>query len=105
TLNSTTGATTPDVFFISQPGVSTGSETVSSFSRLWGLDAGFVRNLATNGCWRADLLFGFRYIDLNEDLNIDRTTTTLVPDSVSFLAGTLPAGSLLIRNDRFAARN
>src|SRR5262249_46532019 len=69
---------------VSLPGTAAGSFSVASTTRLWGLEANVIRNL-THGChFSADLLMGFRYLDMEEDLNMFQTTTVLAPGSLSF---------------------
>src|SRR5262249_1462992 len=44
--------------------------TVSSQSQLWGLESNFVRNLAHCPHFDGSLIFGFRYLNLGENLDI-----------------------------------
>lgn len=94
----------PSSFVISTPG-RTGSARVDSSSSLWGLDAGFVRNLADNANFRADLTFGFRYLDLNENLAIDRTSVQPAGGGLMIALQQLAPGATLSVSDRFDARN
>jgi hypothetical protein len=70
------------------PGVASGSKTVSSNSLFQSPEANLVRNLWCScqpcdccgpvGGYRVDLIFGPRFLFLNEQLRIDETTT-LIP--------------------------
>jgi hypothetical protein len=74
----------PDTVPIAFPGFYAGGMTVSSASRLWGLEANVVRNLAYNPDFTVDLIFGFRYLDLDENLIIVQNTEALAtPPSFS----------------------
>lgn len=55
---------------IGVPGVQRGAVTVSQDTRLWGAESNIVLN--SNDCrqWRLELLGGFRYLDLDESLDI-----------------------------------
>ncbi len=59
----------PTTIPISTLGVPT-SITDSSSIRLWGLEADGLYKLVHNDKWHADLLAGFRYVDLREDLSL-----------------------------------
>jgi hypothetical protein len=95
-----------DAVLIAAPGSFAGAVTVSSSSMLWGLDATFLRNLVDGPCWRADLTFGFQYLDLAEDINIDRTSVPLGGATISFpgLPPMTPV-TMLTTADRFNTRN
>jgi len=51
------------------------SAAVSVDSQLGGFELNVVRNLRYDECWSFGALFGFRYIDLEESLAINSTTT------------------------------
>jgi hypothetical protein len=68
---------TPDTVPVSAPGIYAGGMSVTSASRLWGLEVNAVRNLAYSAGFTADLIFGFRYLDLDENLIIAQTTQAL----------------------------
>jgi hypothetical protein len=76
---------------ITSPGLSTGSATVTFNTELWGADLNIRRRLAGNACSRLDLIGGFKYVSLSEDLRIvesftrtaDSDMTIGVPEAVS----------------------
>jgi hypothetical protein len=84
----------PFGFLVAFPNAFAGSITISSSSRLWGANADFIRNLAAMPNFRADLLFGFRYLDLDEDLTISQVTTALA-EGVLFFPTVLPDGTVV----------
>jgi hypothetical protein len=79
-------------------GVVSGNVKVKTDNELWGLEANF-RNLLTCGPnYRVDLLWGFRHLNLAEDLDITEDLTGL--------GGVLRGGSTSIGvSDRFLTRN
>jgi hypothetical protein len=81
-----------------QPGLS-GSLNISAPSELWGLEVNLRHNLLC-GCWyRLDGLLGFRYLNLDESLNIREDID--VPVSI----GGAFAGSHITVQDGFHTRN
>ena len=58
-----------------------GSDTVISHSQLWGTEVNGVFNVVRNNCWTVDLIAGFRYADLLEDISLIGESTNLVPVS------------------------
>jgi hypothetical protein len=102
--NALTGA--PASVIVSLPGTFSGTLTQASESRLWGVEANVVRNLACKRHFEADLLAGFRFLDLDENLKINQATTVLAPNAtVQFpnLSGGL--GSVVSLLDSFSTRN
>ncbi len=95
---------TPASYLVSFPNVYAGSATVSSQSRFWGAETNLVRNLFSDYDCEFDLLLGFRYIDLDENLNIDQTTTILPGGVITFNNLNQFSGTLSL-TDRFSARN
>src|SRR5262245_59391620 len=104
-FNVLTGA--PASFLVSSPGTFAGEVTVSSKSRLWGAEAQLVRNVACTYGFEADLLFGFRYLDLDENLSIAQTTTNLTSASLTLTGSplTFGLGSVASLTDSFTTRN
>ena len=62
---------------VAGPGVATGGVQVTMKSTIWGAEANYRRFLAGNANSRLDLLVGYRYLDLREELNITETFTRL----------------------------
>jgi hypothetical protein len=90
----------------SQTGLSQGATTVSTPSRFWGADVNLSKKICCGCCYRVDLLGGFRYLELDEAVEID--------EFIKVASGTLPpqfqqfqqfAGDTIQVRDRFATRN
>ncbi|HEY1186111.1 MAG TPA: BBP7 family outer membrane beta-barrel protein [Gemmata sp.] len=65
---------------VARPGVATGSVVADLKSTIWGAELNYRRYLFSGGGLRFDLLAGYRYLDLREQLTItERFTRT--PDS------------------------
>jgi hypothetical protein len=87
------------------PGLATGSINIRQESELWGAEANWRHRLC-DGCWyRVDLLAGFRYVELDEDLQVSEDFTTsptfgqIFPNAPEF------ANSRFQVFDRFQTRN
>jgi len=95
-LDVTTGAESGVV--LAAPGIQSGSSTVTALQRLWSAEAN-ARVELLRACWyHLDLLAGFRYLELRDQLTIaDRTTFG------AGLAGL--GGSTLSSTDSFSTRN
>src|SRR5262249_19247742 len=61
---------TGNAFLVAEPGVSTGSLAITSSSRLWGAEANLVKWYFKGCHWQLEGLIGFRYLNLEEDLNL-----------------------------------
>ena len=55
---------------IAFPGVLAGRVAISSASRLWGAEINLRENVRRGPCWQLDVLYGFRYVSLDENLNV-----------------------------------
>ncbi len=70
------GVTTPNIGFgpsaevVAGPGVATGRVTAVMKSTVWGAEANYRRYLASGAASRVDLLVGYRYLQVNEQLTI-----------------------------------
>ncbi|TMQ34935.1 MAG: hypothetical protein E6K70_04970 [Planctomycetota bacterium] len=82
-FNASTGL--EDAELVAFPGVLTGNIAVNVKSALHGADIDFRTNLWRGCCWRMDLLAGYRYLSLNESINI--AENLVVPAGAPF-AGT-----------------
>lgn len=69
---------------IGVPGLIRGGVTVAEHTRLWSAEGNLVRNLKDHSRLRADLLGGFRYMDLDESLDVFDTSQSLLAPA-SFL--------------------
>ncbi len=76
---------TPSALTIAAPGLLTGGMSISSSSRLWGTEANFVRNLFDDLHLSGSLLFGFRYLSLEEDLQINQTSNVIAAGNLDGL--------------------
>lgn len=94
------------ISFLSLPGAFRGSLGVTSDSTIWGGDINFIRNLMACDDFCFDLLAGFRYFDLREQLSIAQSLTPISPNaSLAFGGSIVPNGTNLSILDHFAARN
>ncbi len=89
-----------NVELVSFPGLQSGSLTISSPSKFFGIDANYRGKLCCGCDYRVDLLAGFRFLDLDEDLRI----TEDIQFSDSPLLGNL-AGQHAIGVDDFHTKN
>jgi Putative beta barrel porin-7 (BBP7) len=60
--------------FAAFPGIATGQIAISSPSRLEGGDINFIKNCCCGCNYRFDVFGGFRYLELDESLNIAETS-------------------------------
>jgi hypothetical protein len=81
------------------PNRAQGSVVVSSTSRLWGADVNLRKNLCGDCCWRIDLLAGFRYLDLFDNLSIQEQSQLTQQN------GQFPIGTTATAFDSFTTRN
>lgn len=84
-----------------RPDLANGSIFVDAPSRLWGIESNFRCNLCCGCHYRLDWLLGFRYVELDESLNIGENITTTVDNN----ATGFPAGTNIVVLDHFATRN
>jgi hypothetical protein len=93
---------TPTNVLVAFPGALSGSVAYSTSSRLWGAEAGIVHNLFYCRDYSVDIGFGFRYLDLEENLIVDQASQALPGGSLT-LGGSSVASVFL--EDRFNTRN
>ncbi len=98
-----TGA--PAAQAVSTPGTETGSIAVGTNQQFWGWEVNLYRNLAHTDCWDWQVLAGFRYLDLYENLDIVQNSQFLTPTTIGIGGAGLPAGSVETIADRFTTRN
>jgi hypothetical protein len=82
-------------------GMTAGNVRVETSSRLWGVELDARHKCFCGENWHLDFLAGFRYIELDEKIDITENLTT-VPNLLRPLA---PAGSVFVVSDRFNTRN
>ncbi len=71
------GTPPPFTVPVALPGALAGGMSISSSSRLWGAETNFVRNLFDELHLSGSLLFGVRYLSLEENLQIGQTSTAI----------------------------
>jgi Putative beta barrel porin-7 (BBP7) len=69
---------------IASPGQWAGTAVVSVTSRLQGFDANILRTLGGNGPVRFDVLGGFRYVNLQENLTFTTDSPNVYPNPSAF---------------------
>ncbi|HMP01023.1 MAG TPA: BBP7 family outer membrane beta-barrel protein [Gemmatales bacterium] len=89
------------------PGEFIGGIGISSGSRLWSAETNAaLLGIAERGAWRFDLLAGFRYADLNENVGIGASTFIIGQGFLSTYRDIqLFPGDTIITQDNFRARN
>jgi Putative beta barrel porin-7 (BBP7) len=87
-----------DAEIICQPGVSSGNVTVTGLNEMFGADANVRRNICGTDGYRVDLVGGFRYMHLYDDLQITENLTNLDANR-----GVVGEGFVI--RDRFQTRN
>jgi hypothetical protein len=96
---------TPNSFLVAFPGFLEGDITARVRSQIWGLDFDFNRKLLADETRRLMFRFGFRWIDLKEDLAVQSESTVLPGNTTNFYNLIVGAGSRIDVNDRFDTRN
>jgi hypothetical protein len=102
-IDVTTGQETN--FRVSAPGAFSGNIGTSLSSRMWGTEANWFGSLYRSLRFNADMLLGFRFLELEESLEIDQNTTVLENGNAGFGGNTLGPGSNLTIIDRIGTRN
>jgi hypothetical protein len=96
-------------FFVSDPGFTVGSIALSSSSQLWGAEANVLATLFRNYKCRFTLLAGFRYLGLNERIDVSTLQTTLTDVSLcsAIEPGSIavPTGTVIGVRDSFETSN
>jgi hypothetical protein len=95
----------PNVRLLGLPGAFAGTLTVNSQSRIWGAEGNSVLRLMNGDTLSADLLSGFRFFDLEENLQIADTARLLANGVTSFDGVGLVAPGTTQVVDRFDTRN
>jgi len=89
---------------IAFPGFGGGAITVQSHLNIWAFDADMLIPLCDNGVIQIDFLFGYKYAELRESLNIAEAYS--IPGSnFNNIVGGVPAGFVTSIVDNFAADN
>jgi hypothetical protein len=82
------------------PGVLTGTINVHTSTDLYGFDANAIKNILCCCNYRLDLLAGYRYLNLQDQVDIDEHLTVLSTDNPA-----IPAGTTFVVQDRFKSTN
>ncbi len=94
---------------VSAPGIETGTAVVTANTNFGGGDVNGLFNLYRGGGWNVSLLGGFRYLQLNENLDINANSnlfvTTTYTDNLGNVLATAPPGSSVSVYDHFGTRN
>ena len=94
---------------VSAPGFDTGGVAVNATSRLAGGDINLLYNLYRAGGWTINLQGGYRYLELDESLDITANSlmfvTTTYTDNMGNVLVTAPPGSTVTVLDHFGTRN
>lgn len=90
---------TQDSELVCFPNVLSGTVTVQTRNDFYGADANFRTNLCCGCNFRFDALFGYRFMSLNEQINIDEDLTDINPSN------TTPDGTRIQVHDLFRAEN
>jgi hypothetical protein len=90
---------TASALLVASQGNTTGFLNVDSGTLLWGGELNGVRSLVRKPNCSIDLIAGFRYLNLTEDLSITSETNAIR------ITTPLPAPSLFLIFDRFGTRN
>lgn len=87
-----------DSLKVAFPGLVSGSFEARATSELWGADIYVRHNIYCGCCCRVDLLAGYRFASLDEDLDISETEIAANPNSPLF-------GIPIVINEGFGTRN
>jgi hypothetical protein len=94
----TNAAGAPATFPVSQPGQFAGHVVYEAPSRFWGAEVGFRRQLLSTVHGYADVVGGFRFLELDEGLHFTAARVALP-------GGPMAPGSIQAVSDRFGTRN
>lgn len=96
----------PISVLVSAPTALAGEISVATSSRMAGADVGFRRNWLQSDDWTVDTIAGFRYLDLDEDLNITQSSRALANGRLFIGGDTVnPVVGGLVLADSFQTRN
>jgi hypothetical protein len=87
------------------PGTASGSVLISAHTRLQGADCNLGANVYQDASVSFTAFAGFRFLELDEDLNIAGTVTPLVPGFLTFLGGPADPPNSLTDYDGFKTYN
>jgi hypothetical protein len=88
-----------DAILLAFPDIVVGNVNITSSSRVYGSEVNIRRALFFDGCRRLDVLAGYRFFQLNENLRIATNTTSIDQE------GTVPVGTTFDLFDSFQTRS
>lgn len=97
-----------DEFIVAAPGLASGRIVTSARADLWGAEVNGWKNLTHDSpgtTFSIDILAGFRYLDLNQDLEVDSASVFRDTITAPFLRFASFAGNTLQVTDSFSTRN
>ncbi len=95
----------PSAYLDSFPGNLAGGVIVTNTSEFFGYEFNGLAKILQTDHFRLDGIFGFRYLNLNESLEVDDQVYPLTSGSLTFLGAAVPTSSTLYDFDRFATTN
>jgi hypothetical protein len=108
-INEPLGGSPPFTTLVSYPGLESGNAAVSTTTQIWGLDINAIYNLYRGANWTVTLLGGFRYLRIDEELDIvansNLFTTTTYTDNFGNVLANAPPGSSVTVVDQFSTHN
>ncbi len=99
-----------DAFVVGFPGVASGTVNVVTSSETWGTELNLWKNVVNEPIteqFRFDVLVGFRYLDLNEDVSITSAThfnpnlAATNPNAAAFAGNVVSAADLFGTDNQF----
>ena len=88
---------------VAVPGLSSGSVALSSQTNFWGFELNSLYRPSTESALK--FFGGFRYLHLDDTLDVASLTNTVAPGGANFIGTSLPAGSAVYVSDQFKADN
>jgi hypothetical protein len=102
-LNAQTGMEASSL--VSSPGQLAGGISMDASSQVYGGEVNFLGSLYRSKYFTADTLIGFRYLGLDEKLNINSNTTVLPGGIAAFNGAVVTPGGTVTILDHFETRN
>jgi hypothetical protein len=93
------------VLLVAFPGALSGAITVNTSQQFYGAEANFVGSLYRSKCFNVDSIIGFRYLGLEETLNVNSRSTVLPGGIAAFNGALVPIGDTVTISDHFDTRN
>lgn len=87
------------------PGIAAGVSSITATADLFGLEVNARCHLYPSPRLEAETLFGFRFLDLRETLQISDQLTPLAANRITFNGQFVPVGDQLADLDQFSTRN